>query len=98
MTGFTQTRSSFSADPLVKYIKFYPNPAISTINFEFPKDYDNTYSFNIYNFIGKKVFAAKQVISKMNISLTDFSRGVYIYELRDKTGNIIESGKFQVIK
>jgi hypothetical protein len=32
------------------------------------------------------------------INLTDFSRGVYIYQLKDKTGRMVESGKFQVSK
>ena len=82
----------------VKYIRFYPNPAVSSINFEFQKDYDRSYSFQIYNFIGKKVKDVAAVSSKLNVSLTDFYRGVYIYQLRDKTGSIVESGRFQVIK
>jgi hypothetical protein len=32
------------------------------------------------------------------INLSDFPRGVYVYQLRDKTGRIVESGKFQVSK
>jgi hypothetical protein len=35
---------------------------------------------------------------KITVSLTDFYRGVYVFQLRDKQGNIIESGKFQVVK
>ncbi len=35
---------------------------------------------------------------KITISLTDYYRGLYIFQLRDKQGNIIESGKFQVVK
>jgi hypothetical protein len=30
------------------------------------------------------------------VDLADFNRGVYIYHLRDLSGKIIESGKFQV--
>ena len=87
-----------ASDPAVKYIKFYPNPAITFINFEFQKGYDKFFSFQVYNFIGKKVFDLKTITPKINIPLTDFYRGVYIYQLRDRSGKIIDSGKFQVVK
>lgn len=82
----------------VRFIRFFPNPAVSTINFEFEKGFDKSFTFDIYNFIGKKVYSAKSITSKMNVSLTDFIRGVYIYQLRDRSGKIIESAKFQVVK
>jgi len=82
----------------VKTIKFYPNPASSFINFDFSKNYDQSYTLVIFNFIGKKIEDLKVTDQKMTVSLTDFYRGVYIFQLRDKDGNIVESGKFQVIK
>ena len=81
-----------------KTVKFYPNPAVSFINFEFSKEYDNSYSIVIFNFIGKKIEDLQVTSEKMSVSLTDFYRGVYIFQLRDKQGNIVESGKFQVVK
>lgn len=81
----------------VKTVKFYPNPATSYINFEFDKNYDNTYSVFIFNFIGKKVDEIKVTDKKITVSLSNYYRGVYIFQLRDKQGAIIESGKFQVI-
>lgn len=83
---------------VVKTIKFYPNPASSFINFEFSKSYDQSYTLMIFNFIGKKIEDLKVTDQKMSVSLTDFYRGVYIFQLRDKEGNVVESGKFQVIK
>jgi hypothetical protein len=97
-SSLAQNRVSLAADVSARFIKFYPNPAVSDINFEFQKGYDKSFSFQVYNFIGKKVFDTKTVTPKINIPLTDFYRGVYIYQLRDKSGKIIESGKFQVIK
>ena len=35
---------------------------------------------------------------RMSVNLSDFSRGIYIYQLRDKSGRMVESGKFQVAK
>ena len=83
---------------LVKAVKFYPNPATSFINFEFAENYNDSYTLVIFNFIGKKVEDLKVSDQKITVSLTDFYRGVYIFQLRDKQGNIIESGKFQVVK
>ncbi|MGN6530986.1 MAG: T9SS type A sorting domain-containing protein [Ginsengibacter sp.] len=102
IAGF-QFHSNAQAKPLhlsdvVKTVKFYPNPATSFINFEFSKNYDQSYTLVIFNFIGKKIEDLKITDEKITVSLTDFYRGVYIFQLRDKEGNIIESGKFQVIK
>ena len=87
-----------SNDATVKIMRFYPNPASSVINFEFQKSFDRSLTFQVFNFIGKKVLDLKTVTPKINIPLTDFYRGVYIYQLRDRTGRIIDSGKFQVVK
>ena len=81
-----------------KYIKFYPNPATAMINFDFQRGYDASYSLLIFNFMGKKIYELKNTPSRININLEDFYRGIYIYQLRDKSGIILESGKFQVIK
>ena len=81
-----------------KTIKFYPNPAISFINFEFSKNYDNSYTLTIFNFLGKKIEELKVSDTKMTVSVADFYRGVYIFQLQDSRGNIIETGKFQVAK
>lgn len=97
-SSIAQNRVSVAGDVSAKFIKFFPNPAISDINFEFQKGFDKTFSFQVYNFMGKKVFNLRTVTPKLNIPLIDFYRGVYIYQLRDRSGKIIESGKFQVIK
>jgi len=93
-----QVKSTFISDDGVKKVKFYPNPAASFINFEFKKDYDKSYTLLIYNFIGKKMIELKPAEQKITVALTEFYRGVYIFQLRDAQGNILESGKFQVVK
>ena len=97
----TQLRSQTrlpSPDGDTRIIKFYPNPAISVINFDFQKPYDKSYSFQIFNFLGKKVYEAPAVDQKTIVNLADFFRGIYIFQLRDQTGRIIQTGKFQVSK
>ena len=96
--GFAQNKPVTAPDQGVKFMRFYPNPAVSVINFEFQKGFDKYFTFQVFNFIGKKVLDLKTVTPKINIPLTDFYRGVYIYQLRDRSGKIIDSGKFQVVK
>jgi hypothetical protein len=93
-----QVKSTFIANDAIKTIKFYPNPAVSFINFEFEKNYDKSHTLFIYNFIGKKVVELKVSEKKITVPLTDFYRGVYIFQFRDNQGSIVESGKFQVAK
>lgn len=91
-----QVKSNFLSADAVKSVKYYPNPAVSFINFEFENAYNKSYNLLIFNFIGKKIIEIKVSEQKITVPLTNFYRGVYIFQLRDKQGNIIESGKFQV--
>ena len=96
--SFAQNKVAAVPDVAVKFMRFFPNPAVSVINFEFQKGFDKYFTFQVFNFIGKKVLDLKTVTPKINIPLTDFYRGVYIYQLRDRSGKVIDSGKFQVVK
>ena len=90
-----RTTASIDKGPI---LKFYPNPAITVVNFDFQKTYDKGYTIQVFNFLGKKMHESLNVTPKTTINLSDFTRGVYIYQLRDKTGRLVESGKFQVSK
>ncbi len=81
-----------------KIMRTYPNPASSNINFDFQRNFKPGYTLAIFNFIGKKVYEVKNVPSRINILLNEFYRGIYVYQLRDQAGAIVESGKFQVVK
>jgi hypothetical protein len=92
--------SSQEQNTEIKIVKFYPNPATSLITFEFKKETEDnkTYTFQVYNFPGKKMYETDNVSSKTVIDLSNFFRGIYIYQLKDQSGRIIESGKFMVVK
>lgn len=94
----SQSRSTPLSEPETKIVKFYPNPAVSTITFDSETPDEKTYSFQIFNFLGKKVYEAPAFNSKTIVNVSDFSRGIYIFWLRDQNGRILQSGKFQVIK
>lgn len=99
VNSYAQTgRTGGLGDAAVKMVKYYPNPAVTVINFEFQKNYDKSYSFQIFNFVGKKVYELQNVNQKNTINLDQFNRGIYIYQLRDQSGKILEAGKFQVAK
>jgi hypothetical protein len=79
-----------------RIIKLYPNPATSYITFDLQKAREKGFSIQVYNFLGKKMYESQNLTEKITVDLTEFNRGVYIYHLRDLSGKIIESGKFQV--
>lgn len=81
-----------------KILKFYPNPAVSFINFDFQQDYDKNMSLIVFNFLGKQVHESKNLNVRTTIDLSQYTRGVYIFQLRNQEGKIVESGKFQVAK
>jgi hypothetical protein len=84
--------------PEIKITRFYPNPAVSQITFSFDNGTEKDKSFQIFNFIGKKVFELPSISPKTIVDLSGFYRGVYIFQIRDKNGKVVESGKFQVTK
>src|SRR5882757_935636 len=85
-------------DPEPKIIKFYPNPAVSFITFEIAKESNKTYSLQIFNFLGKKVKDVPDISSKTVVNLSDFVRGIYIFQLKEQNGRVTDSGTFQVNK
>ena len=97
-TSIAQNKPGITPDGTAKIIKFFPNPATSNINFELQTGYDRSFTLQIFNFMGKKVYELLPSNQRINLSLSGFYRGVYIFQLRDKSGKIIDSGRFQVIK
>jgi hypothetical protein len=92
-----QNRSSFGPEPAT-VLRFFPNPAVSNITFDFSRNFDKGYTIQVYNFLGRKMYEAVNVGQRTSINLTDYNRGVYIYQLFDRNGKMVESGKFQVSK
>jgi len=78
-------------------VRFYPNPATTVIHFELQKMQPGI-TIEVYNLLGRKMHEQPNLSERTSINLTDFSRGVYVYRLRDKSGRVLESGKFQVTK
>lgn len=97
LMGYSQPKPSPVKD-VIRVVKLYPNPATNYINFEFDKKANQLYNLEIFSFIGKKVDEIKVTDQKVMISLAEYYRGIYIYQLRDLQGGIVGTGKFQVTK
>ncbi len=80
---------------VTKIIKFYPNPATVGINFEFQTGYDKSYTIQLFNFMGKKVYEITNPAQRTYLSLSSFYRGVYIYQLRDRNGKLLNRTSFK---
>ena len=93
-----QERREPTPDGTQRIMKFFPNPATTFIKAEFQRNYDRGYTLQIINFIGKQVYESKNVNSTITLDLSGYTRGVYIYQLKDQSGKVLESGKFQVSK
>ena len=96
--GYAQTGTDRLPQASVKMVRFFPNPATSFINFEFNKSTGDTYTFQVFNFLGSKVVDLPQVNNRIRVDLTNYTRGFYIFQLKNRNGKVIESGKFQVEK
>ncbi|HEX5150184.1 MAG TPA: T9SS type A sorting domain-containing protein [Parafilimonas sp.] len=81
-----------------KTIKCYPNPAVSFVNFEFPASYVSKNNLlQVYSFTGKKMYETNITTAKATITFSNqYYRGIYLYQLQDKEGKVLETGKFQV--
>jgi hypothetical protein len=81
-----------------RIVRFYPNPASDVIHFESRQTSQQPLQLRIFNFLGKKLVEVRRVTNTTRIDLGDFGRGLYLFQVVDARGQIIESGKFQVEK
>jgi hypothetical protein len=95
-----QTRTALTSVGMQSSIlRFYPNPATTNITFDFQRSYEKGYSLQIYNAVlGRKMIEQSNITEKVIVDLSNFTRGVYVYQLIDRTGKLVETGKFQVSK
>ena len=102
ITTFSQAQSKIALTNMgtqTSILRFYPNPATTGITFDFQRLYEKGYSIQIYNAVlGRKMIEQLNINNKTTIDLSNFTRGVYVYQLFDRNGKLVETGKFQVSK
>jgi len=98
LNGNAQTNSAATVQNAARIVKFFPNPATTYINFEFRNLLEKNHTLQIYNFLGKKILDVQELTPRTHVNLTNYTRGVYIFQVKDKTGKVVESGKFHIEK
>ncbi len=97
--AWSQSKSNLpESESASKVVKAYPNPATSKIYFEIQRNNDKVYEIIVYNFLGKKVDHLKNLANRTSLPLDNYYSGLYIFQLREKDGTLVESGKFNVVK
>jgi len=91
-------QNRLTGDATNHLVKLFPNPATTYINIDISKLNSNSAVFQVFNFMGRKVYETRFSSSRTSLYLNDFFRGMYIYQLRDRNGAVLETGKFQVLK
>lgn len=85
--------------PKTRVVKVYPNPATNAVNFGIQQsNNESNLEIIVYNFLGKRMALIKFSGSVAKLDLSKYYSGIYIYQLRDSKGNLVESGKFNVIR
>jgi hypothetical protein len=93
-----QLKSSSDVALSGKIVHLYPNPASISLNVDLLRSSETNASLVIYNFMGKKIQEVKNINLHFSIDLQRYYRGIYIYQIRNRKGCIIDSGKFQIVK
>lgn len=83
-------------DPPPAQVRFYPNPAVNFITFEIKEPVDRGTTIQVYSFLGRKVASVPVNSQKVSVNVSDYFRGVYVFQLRSPNGKIVETNKFQV--
>jgi hypothetical protein len=96
-TSFSQKSVLQKADNQeVKSIRFFPNPASTTVTFEFNEAIEKGYSLQVYSFLGRQVLTVPVTGTRISINVSDLMKGVYIFQVRNASGRIVATNKFQV--
>ena len=74
----------------------YPNPAQTELNIKLASCEDGY--VNIIDITGRQISSTKFSDKLANINTSHFANGMYFYQVFDKSSNLIDRGKFSVVK
>ena len=79
----------------------FPNPAIEDVRFEFNNLLPGFYELKIYNILGVPVWEERYWIPgnrTEKVSLSNLTKGTYLYSLIDGTGNTISTKRLMIVR
>lgn len=82
--------------PQKNNVQFFPNPASTTITFEFSINAEKGSNLHIYSFLGRKVLSVPVTGNRVSVNVSNLMKGVYIFQVTDNNGRVIATNKFQV--
>jgi hypothetical protein len=75
------------------YIKVYPNPVISLIQVDYKLGMQRELTLKVYDMSGREVLTQKKLKSGDQVNMSRLLRGIYQYQLLDKTGKLLMADK-----
>jgi len=79
-------------------VDVYPNPASTQVNFKVSGSGINAYGIEVYDITGKKISTNAVKDNMASINTSTYASGLYIYQVYDKSGALMNVGKFSIDK
>ncbi|MFD1552174.1 hypothetical protein DNU06_00245 [Putridiphycobacter roseus] len=76
-------------------LNVYPNPTSDIVNIQTDL---NAFNVSIYNTNGQLVYTANAMNSIHKVSLGEFAKGLYVVQVKDNNGLVLQTEKLSVIK
>jgi len=77
-------------------VKVYPNPAKDVINFSIDGNVAKT--IHVMDITGRSIEVVRINDNDTQINISNYSNGIYLYQIKSEDGQVIKSGKFNVSK
>jgi hypothetical protein len=73
----------------------YPNPATNQISFRYSAQ--NAQNIFVYDITGRVIGQTEMKNGMATLNTSAFASGIYFYHVTDKSGNMLDNGKFSVL-
>jgi hypothetical protein len=75
------------------YVRTYPNPVFNLMKVEYKLGMQRELTLKVYDMSGREVLEQKKVKSGDQVNMSQLLRGIYQYQLIDKTGKLLMADK-----
>lgn len=75
-------------------LNVFPNPVSDVLNFEM--DYHKAATAVVMDITGRKIATESFVLGKASLNVSNYNKGIYLYQVTNEEGKVIKAGKFIV--